>query len=138
MTIQGRCHCGNISFELETALGDEDVRPRSCDCSFCSMHGAKTWSDPEGHATIRVADARALARYRFGLEVTDFLVCRTCGAYAGAVTLADDGTWATLNLRLTRFRDVDASGAHYGGESADERNARRRRMWTPTAIVGSE
>jgi len=40
--IAGRCHCGNISFELEAR---SEVTARACDCTFCVKHGG-VWLKP--------------------------------------------------------------------------------------------
>lgn len=132
--ITGCCHCGNLTFELHTRLAPEAIRARACDCGFCRMHGARTWSDPQGSVTLRVADGRQLQRYRFGLRTADFLVCRVCGAYLGALLQEGDHAWSTVNLRLAGL-DVHTTAASYGAEGADERIARRRRAWTPTTVV---
>ena len=137
MVIQGQCHCGNLAFELSTEASESDIAPRACDCSFCRIHGAKTWSDPNGHATITVQHQRYLQKYLFALETAEFWVCRVCGAYIGAVLSDQDGMWSTLNLRLTRFHSLPESPVSYGAEQADERISRRKRVWTPTAVVGA-
>ena len=129
--IVGACHCGNLSYELVTAA--EPVEARACDCSFCRIHAAINWSDPNGSLTIRIADERDLQKYRFGLGTADFFICRTCGAYLGAVLADLDGAWSTVNLRLSALV-VGARAASYGDESSAERIARRKRVWTPTRV----
>ena len=135
MRIEGACHCGNLAFVLDTAAAREAIAPRACDCGFCRGHGAKCWSDPAGSARITVRDGSLLQRYRFGFETADFLVCRRCGAYAGATV--DDGATmrATLNLRLTSLHDLSAAPVSYASETRERRIARRRERWTPAAIV---
>lgn len=132
--ITGTCHCGNLSFELHTRVAPDAIRARACACGFCRMHGARTWSDPEGSVTLRVADGRQLQRYRFGLRTADFLVCRICGAYLGALLQEGDAAWSTVNLRLAD-PEVSATAAHYDAEDAAGRIARRRRAWTPASVV---
>lgn len=135
-TINGACHCGNIDFELVTETPQEDIVARACDCSFCRMHVTKNWSDPNGTARLRVRDETKLHRYRFGLEAIDFYICAVCGGYAGAVLDDDDGTWATLNLRLTGLIEVPEVPASYGAQSGEEKRSRRKRVWTPTIVEG--
>lgn len=135
-TIHGECHCGNISYELETALPVEDIVARACDCSFCRRHVTKNWSDPNGSARLRVEDSAALSKYQFGFRGIDFFICAICGGYAGAVLDDADGTWATLNLRMSNLDDVKSAAASYGGQSADDMRARRKRMWTPAVVEG--
>lgn len=132
-TIRGACHCRNLSFELRTRTRPPDIRARACDCSFCRIHAAKNWSDPNGAAVIRVAEEQHLQRYRFALRTADFYICTVCGAYLAAVLTRHGGTWSTVNLRLTDL-DVEQEVASYGSEDIDGRIARRERMWTPTTI----
>lgn len=132
--IQGACHCGNISYELGTATPLEAITARSCDCTFCRLHGARTWSDPDGEAIIHVADPERLRRYRFGTGSTDFLICASCGAYAGAMVSEGARTWVTLNLRLTGVK-VPANPVHYGAEDRDSRTSRRQQLWTPARLI---
>jgi len=132
-TIRGSCHCGNLSFELRTRTRWEDVTARVCDCRFCRIHGARNWSDPNGTASIRVREEKLLQRYRFALRTADFLICTICGVYLGAVLAEDDGTWSTINLRLTELTPGEEV-ASYGAEDSHQRIERRRRVWTPTVI----
>lgn len=133
-TLSGACHCGNLTFSLSTRIAPEDIRARACDCRFCRIHAARNWSDPDGSAVIRVTDERQLHKYRFALRTADFYICRVCGAYLGAVLADHDGTWSTVNLRLSNLA-VDEVPANYGGEDGAGRIARRKRVWTPTAVV---
>lgn len=133
-TINGACHCRNLSFELSTRTPVQDIRARACDCSFCRIHAAKNWSDPEGSVTIRIADERNWQKYRFALQTADFYICRVCGAYLGAILADDEGTWSTVNLRLSALA-VGEENASYGAEDTIDRIQRRKRVWTPTTII---
>lgn len=133
-TVAGACHCKNLSFELLTRTPLKDIRARACDCSFCRIHAAMNWSDPQGSVTIRIADEQYLQKYRFALRTADFYICRVCGSYLGAVLSDDEGTWSTVNLRLSRLT-VDEEPASYGTEDTIDRVTRRKRIWTPTTIV---
>jgi len=135
MQIQGQCHCGNVSFELLTEMAKSDISPRACDCSFCQIHAAKNWSDPNGKATIRIRDEHLLQKYLFSLKTAEFYICKTCGTYIGAVLSDRDGMWSTLNLRLTPLHGLPESSASYGTEKTDERISRRKNVWTPTTVV---
>lgn len=135
MQIQGQCHCGNVSFDLYTEVAESDISPRACDCSFCRIHGAKNWSDPNGKATIRISDERFLQKYLFALKTAEFYICKACGTYIGAVLSDRDGMWSTVNLRLTPLHGLQESPASYGDEQVDERISRRKHVWTPTKVV---
>jgi hypothetical protein len=39
MLINGRCHCGNISFKLTWEPEPKEITARACNCSFCTKHG---------------------------------------------------------------------------------------------------
>jgi hypothetical protein len=93
------------------------------------------WSDPQGHVVIDVRDDGSLQRYRFGERTAEFLVCRRCGVYAGAMITQDEAVRATSNLRLTTLRDLPAQPASYQGETREERIARRLARWTPARLV---
>lgn len=133
-TITGACHCRNLSFELTTRVSLDDIRPRACDCSFCRSHGAQNWSDAEGATVIRIANQNELQRYRFALRTADFYICRICGCYLGAILADTDGTWSTVNLRLSGLA-LKTEVARYGAEDTMARISRRKRVWTPTTII---
>ena len=136
--IAGACHCENLSFELLTQMPVNKIRARACDCSFCRIHAARNWSDSEGSVTIRLMDELYLQKYRFALRTADFYICRVCGAYLGAVLSDQEGTWSTVNLRLSGLT-VDEETAHYGAEDTIDRVTWRKRIWTPTKIdIGIE
>lgn len=98
------------------------------------MHAARNWSDPEGTALIRIADERNTHKYRFALGTADFYICRVCGGYLAAVLSDDEGTWSTVNLRMTGL-DVPEESTSYGREDEAGRIERRKHVWTPTRIA---
>ncbi|HEX9579268.1 MAG TPA: hypothetical protein VF993_16055 [Myxococcales bacterium] len=132
--ITGRCHCGNVETSLETGIDPRALPLRACQCTFCRRHGARTTSDPSGRAQIKVRDEAQLSRYRWGLATADFLVCRRCGVYAGAVMQS----WAVLNVNLFDDQEPfrrEVQPVNYDGESAEQRIARRKKVWTPLAAA---
>ncbi|MDX1554464.1 MAG: hypothetical protein R3212_00385 [Xanthomonadales bacterium] len=131
--IEGQCHCGRLAFQLETRIGPERIRARACACRFCRAHAARTWSDPEGKAIIKVNDAGALQRYRFAQKTADYFICRVCGAYLGAVLHEGEKAWSTLNLRLSEL-DVPEDAVDYDAEDTIAKVDRRKRKWTPTVV----
>lgn len=133
-----RCHCGAITLAFTTQRPPAELPLRECQCSFCRKHGARTTTDPEGFAEIRVGDSEALARYRFGLGTADYLVCARCGVYLAA--LMEEGGKGHAVLNVNAFQDRAAfSGAAtpmvYDHEDEAQRRARRRKLWTPARIV---
>ncbi len=83
--IPGGCHCGNLTFEMRSARPPEELPLRTCGCGFCRAHGGLYTSDPEGFVRFAVRDPARLSRYRFGHGTADFLICRDCGVFLGAV-----------------------------------------------------
>jgi hypothetical protein len=134
--VHGSCHCGNIGFTFRTALAIERLPLRSCACSFCSRHGARTTSDPRGTVEITVGDPSCLIRYRFALRTADFLVCGRCGVYVAAVLTDGARSYATVNAN-TFDRDEGsrrpAEPVDYSAESFEERRERRMKRWSPVA-----
>lgn len=129
----GSCHCGNIRVTFETEAPPAEVGVRECGCSFCRKHGSRSVSGPDSRVTIRIAEADAVSRYRFGLKTANFLVCRECGVYAASLLETGEGAFATLNLNVLDEAKLFTSGpkaVSYDGERAEEREARRRRNWS--------
>jgi len=135
-TLAGTCHCGAIRGTLVATRPAADLQVRSCQCSFCTRHGAMTVSDPAGKATFDI-DRAALATYQFGTRTGTSLICARCGMYAGVI-LEDGGkTWSVLNVRglaMPEFAGRTAQPVVYDGETPQVRIARRKSKWTPTEI----
>ena len=55
MLINGRCHCGNISFKLTWEPEPQEIPARACDCSFCTKHGGVWTSCNTGSLKVHVA-----------------------------------------------------------------------------------
>ncbi len=133
----GGCHCGNLTVSFATERPPSAIPVRRCTCSFCTRHGARTATDHAGRVEFTVRDAAALSRYRFGLRTADFLVCRNCGVYVGAVLEMGERALATVNVNVLDERDAftqPAAAASYEGENADQRIARRVAGWTPAVL----
>ena len=115
-------------------------RPFHCaaaGAAFCRTHGARASTDAAGTLEITERDP-GLTRYRFGHQITDFLICRGCGAYVAAVMEIDGALYATLNANMLDARDrLDPAPplADYEAETAAERRERRRTNWTAAVIV---
>ena len=137
-TYPGSCHCGAIQIRFESAKTPEEMRPGRCSCTFCRRHGARTMGDGPTSSVEFRASPGAISRYRFGLGITDYLVCRTCGAYVGAVMEDEGRTIATLNVNALEIRDSfdPAPPLHvYDGEDEQRRRSRRRKFWMPASVI---
>jgi hypothetical protein len=135
--LSGRCHCGNLSVRFETAKAPLELPLRSCQCSFCTRHGARTTIDREGRATVSVRDLAKLSRYQWALRTAEFLVCRECGGYLGAVITVSDRRYMTMNVNLFedggRFTQPSIP-VDYDSETAEGRRKRREASWTPAEV----
>ncbi len=136
----GRCHCGNLSVRFETAKEPQDLPLRSCQCTFCTRHWTRNTVDPRGHAKVVVRDPEKLSRYQWGGLSAQFLVCRECGGYLGAVASIGGRRYMTVNFNLfddaARFTQP-SEPVEYGHETQEERRKRREAGWTPAEVPWS-
>lgn len=135
---KGRCHCGAVGFRYTCVTPPSDWAIRACQCRFCRAHDALSTSDPGGSIAFEAAEPGQLQRYRFGLRTADFLLCRQCGVYIGAVIATPKGRFGIVNTRAL----VDPQPAmaqpepiSYDGEDRDGRAARREERWSQVTAV---
>ena len=95
----GSCHCGNIALEMKLSNKLNSYTSRTCDCDFCSKHGASYISDKNGKLTISVSQKDKLSRYKHGDRIADFLICQICGVLVGACYEDRGRLYATVNSR---------------------------------------
>lgn len=137
MDHDGGCHCGNLRLRLHLTQGPADNALRSCTCSFCRSHATRTVSDPQGRIEIWSRDWSQVQRYRFGSATADFLICRYCGVYIGAVCDTPQGTRAVTNVNCLADRAAftgEPARPNHDGEETEARIARRARNWTPAVV----
>ncbi|MBX3156321.1 MAG: hypothetical protein KF773_10010 [Deltaproteobacteria bacterium] len=76
-----------------------------------------------------------MSRYRFGLRLADFLVCRTCGVFVAAYE--PEGR-AVVNIEaLARRADFTAPVTQlhvHDTEDVAARTARRAKAWMPATV----
>ena len=97
----------------------------------------RSLSDSEGRIEMRVEDEAQLNRYHFGLNMVDFLICKNCGNYIGAVQQVGGQLFGIMNANLTENRGTqfgEANHAFYEKETGEERSARRKDVWTPATL----
>lgn len=137
-TYEGRCHCQNLHWKFHTEKPARDWLVRSCQCSFCRAHGARCTSDPDGAVDFSVQDESALLRYQFSLSVAQFLVCKNCGVYIGAIMTQPTASFTTINLNtmITTTSDLpEPNFVSYDNENLIERVERRQLRWTPVTTA---
>ena len=137
-TFPGECHCASIAYVYRTAKPPQLWTLRACQCRFCRAHAVVTTSDPDGTLQFAARDPDALQRYRFGLHTADFLLCRHCGVYVGAMMQSAQGRFGIINVHALCAPPAALSASSprdYGAENARERSRRRERQWTPVVVV---
>jgi hypothetical protein len=138
---RGGCHCGNLQLMLHLSLAPADVGLRACGCTFCRAHGTRTTSDRNGSVEVRAQDWSLVEFYRFGTLTADYLLCRRCGVYIGAVGETTAGLRAVINTNCLDRR-AEFTGpvtpVDHDGEATADRLARRAANWTPAALLGRE
>ena len=74
----GRCHCGNVEFEVELPNGFEELT--RCNCSMCARRGAVVTSVPLSAFKI-LKGADQLSLYQFNTKKAKHYFCANCGIY---------------------------------------------------------
>jgi hypothetical protein len=139
MVHEGGCHCGNLRVRLALTRPPAEYATRSCSCSFCRAHATRTVSDPRGRVEICAGDWSRVERYRFGTGTADFLLCRTCGVYIGALCETAHGPRAVTNVNSLADRAAFAPASSFPDhdeEAVEARLARRAANWTPAFVLG--
>jgi hypothetical protein len=132
MPIAGRCHCGNIRFELDWTPEPAEIPARACDCSFCRRHGAVWTACPTASLRITIAESSRTSRYAFDTRTADFLVCSHCGIVPAVTSRIDGRLYAVVNVNTLenveslRLRHASVS---LEGENENERLDRRKHNW---------
>jgi len=137
MLHTGGCHCGNITVALDLSLPPEEMPLRSCSCSFCRAHGTRTLSDRNGQVEITATDWSQVERYRFGSRTAEYILCRRCGVYIGAVCDTATGLRAVINTNCLQDRAAFTrapAAPDYDGEPTESRLARRSTNWMPAIL----
>jgi hypothetical protein len=137
MEHDGGCHCGNLQVRVRLNRPPAENPVRSCACSFCRSHATITVSDPAGQADIRASDWSLVERHRFGSRTADYLLCRRCGVYIGAVCATAAGVRSVINTRCLTDRAAFTQRPiepDYDAETTAVRLARRAANWMPTIL----
>jgi hypothetical protein len=137
MEHQGGCHCGNLRVRLRLATAPAETPLRSCACAFCRAHQTRTVSDPQGLFEVSAEDWSLVEPYRFGTRTADYLLCRRCGVYVGAVCETSAGLRAVANVNALGDRAAftrSPAAPDYEGETTEARLARRAQNWMPAVL----
>jgi hypothetical protein len=137
MEHSGGCHCGNIHVRLRLTKAPHENALRACACSFCRAHQTRTVADSDGLFEVAADDWSLVEPYRFGSRTADYLVCRRCGIYIGAVCETAAGPRAVVNVNCLSDRaqfTQAPSAPDYDGETTAARLARRAVNWMPAVV----
>lgn len=134
----GQCFCGSIGYEYQTAIAASEWSIRACQCAFCRAHNALSTSDPAGTLRFHAVNPDNLQHYRFAMRTADFLLCRECGVYIGAVIETDLGRFGIINTHSLKVTPADIAAVApitYDSEDEQGRVGRREVRWTPVTGV---
>jgi len=73
---RGSCHCGAVTFEIETDFPELTT----CDCSICRRKNALMVKVHENQFRL-LSGAESLTEYRFHTMIARHFFCKTCGIY---------------------------------------------------------
>ena len=134
----GACFCGSIAYELRSDIAPPEWSIRACQCAFCRAHDALSTSDPAGELRFQSSRPENLQRYRFAMRTADFLLCRECGVYIGAVIETEGGRFGIVNTHSLLAPPPDIAAVapiSYETEDQQGRVDRRAKRWTPVTAV---
>lgn len=135
--LSGGCHCGNILLQIDLPQHVSTYRPRACDCTFCSKHGAAYISDPQGSVRIRIKAERDTRMYRQGSGAAECLLCATCGVLIGALYRSGEQIYAAVNAKAIdtpeRFGDEQPVSPQALTES--DKIGRWQSIWFPRVTL---
>jgi hypothetical protein len=107
MRIEGKCHCGNITYALDWPGDGTEIAVRACGCTFCTKHGGVWTSHRDAELVAVVRDESLLSKYRFGTETADFYVCSRCGVAPLVTSTIGDRVYAVVNVNT--FEGINPS-----------------------------
>ena len=114
MTKQGSCHCGGITFEVDTEL-EQLAR---CNCSMCGRAGTlMTFTSQENFRLLTGHDL--YVSYTFGKGSIEHGFCKVCGVRPFARPTDGHTEMMMINVGcLDGFDAADAADVHvYDGAS---------------------
>jgi len=113
-TYLGGCHCGNVRYEVRTALD----AVTECNCSICSKTGTRlAFVAPEQFRLVAGGDR--LADYQFASKRIHHLFCPVCGIRSFARGSGPGGReMVAINVRCLEGVDTSALAVrHFDGAS---------------------
>lgn len=140
MLLTGRCHCGNIAFELDWEGDPPEIPARACNCSFCVKHGGVWTSSPKASLNVTVEAPDRVSNYQFGTRTAVFHVCARCGTVPLVTCEVADRLYAVVSVNALENVDpawLRRSASSFEGEDVGSRLARRERNWIPRVRIAA-
>ena len=140
MRIEGKCHCGNITYVLRWPHEETKIPVRACSCTFCTKHGGTYTSNHDAELAAVVHDEALVSQYKFGTETAEFYLCSRCGVVPFVTSMIEDNLYAVVNVNS--FEGIDPSCfsravTDFDGETTEIRLDRRKRNWIPSVTIAS-
>jgi hypothetical protein len=138
MVLNGKCHCGNIAFELEWEGDPAEIPARACGCSFCVKHGGVWTSNPNSTLAVAIRDPLLVSKYAFGSRTATFHVCSRCGGVPLVTSEIANQLYAVVNVNVLENFDqtkLRRASTNFEGEDVETRLGRRTRNWIANVRV---
>jgi hypothetical protein len=140
MTLNGKCSCKNIEFNLKVSFSIESFSPRACDCNFCIQNNVTYISEAQGQADIKIKDPALIRLVKQGHELAHFLICKGCRSVICALYTESEKTFAAFNANLILNKDQLAKPLSISPKklTAEEKVIRWKQLWFPDVSFHSE
>lgn len=99
LTIQGQCHCGNLSSTLLLPEHTVSLTLYGCSCSFCRLHACTWLGEPAQKLTLSAEIPEQSGWYATGQLAPDYLLCRRCGVALAAISYFGDAWYGIINAQ---------------------------------------
>jgi len=136
--INGKCHCGNVSYEFLWPESGSSIPVRACSCTFCTKHGGVYTSHPDGQLTVQISNQNLAHQYSFGTKTAEFHICTECGAVPFVTSTIEEKMYAVVNVNTFEGVDrseLDSSVTDFDGESVGDRLERRKQKWISQVTI---
>ncbi len=139
--IEGKCHCGNITYEFHWPLDGAEIPVQACSCSFCTKHGGIYASHREAALRAVIYDQSLITKYTFATRTAEFFICSRCGAVPFVTSIIQDRRYAVVNANT--FEGIDRASfrsavTDFDGEPTESRLERRKRTWIPQVTIANK
>ncbi len=119
MIYEGSCHCGLVTFEVETS---DSVEVENCNCSICQMSGFLHLIVPKENFRL-ITGENNLSTYKFNTGVAEHKFCKVCGIKSFYIPRSNpDGV--DVNLRCLKVKPKNIKVIDFDGQNW-ELNAHR-------------